>query len=104
MLCINFLHDNMFLLVVEFIVFSVFADADRYEMQAVSIASPMKSPHRYSPSVYSHQVARTNHYHVFPKHQNNLFAAVILVNTLPGGLYYEASSPYPEYLSVIWLH
>ncbi|XP_008301630.1 SET domain-containing protein 5 isoform X2 [Stegastes partitus] len=31
------------------------SDADRYEMQAASMASPMKSPHRYSPSVYSHQ-------------------------------------------------
>ncbi|XP_026162016.1 histone-lysine N-methyltransferase SETD5 isoform X2 [Mastacembelus armatus] len=31
------------------------SDVDRYEMQAPSIASPMKSPHRYSPSVYSYQ-------------------------------------------------
>ncbi|XP_075880853.1 histone-lysine N-methyltransferase SETD5-like isoform X3 [Nelusetta ayraudi] len=31
------------------------SDADRYEMQVASMASPMKSPHRYSPSVYSHQ-------------------------------------------------
>ncbi|XP_045931116.1 histone-lysine N-methyltransferase SETD5 isoform X3 [Micropterus dolomieu] len=31
------------------------SDADRYEVQAASMASPMKSPHRYSPSVYSHQ-------------------------------------------------
>ncbi|XP_074482918.1 histone-lysine N-methyltransferase SETD5 isoform X2 [Sebastes fasciatus] len=31
------------------------SDADRYELQAASMASPMKSPHRYSPSVYSHQ-------------------------------------------------
>ncbi|XP_029989599.1 histone-lysine N-methyltransferase SETD5 isoform X2 [Sphaeramia orbicularis] len=31
------------------------SDADRYEMQAASMASPMKSPHRYSPSVYTHQ-------------------------------------------------
>lgn len=34
----------------------VFADADQYELQAASVSSPMKSPHRYSPSVYSHQV------------------------------------------------
>ncbi|CAB1459028.1 unnamed protein product [Pleuronectes platessa] len=30
-------------------------DGDRYEMQAASMASPMKSPNRYSPSVYSQQ-------------------------------------------------
>ncbi|XP_023147807.2 histone-lysine N-methyltransferase SETD5 isoform X2 [Amphiprion ocellaris] len=30
-------------------------DSDRYELQAASVASPMKSPHTYSPSVYSHQ-------------------------------------------------
>ena len=41
----------------------MFSDADRYEMQAVSMASPMKSPHRYSPSVYSHQVRCTKHTH-----------------------------------------
>lgn len=34
----------------------MFADADQYELQAASVSSPMKSPHRYSPSVYSHQV------------------------------------------------
>lgn len=34
----------------------LFADADQYELQAASVSSPMKSPHRYSPSVYSHQV------------------------------------------------
>uniref|UniRef100_A0A3Q3H271 SET domain-containing protein n=1 Tax=Labrus bergylta TaxID=56723 RepID=A0A3Q3H271_9LABR len=28
------------------------SDADRYDMPAASMASPMKSPHRYSPSVY----------------------------------------------------
>uniref|UniRef100_UPI0009B32D68 LOW QUALITY PROTEIN: SET domain-containing protein 5 n=1 Tax=Monopterus albus TaxID=43700 RepID=UPI0009B32D68 len=31
------------------------SDLDRYELQAASMASPMKSPHRYSPSVYSYQ-------------------------------------------------
>ncbi|KAM9859823.1 histone-lysine N-methyltransferase SETD5 isoform 2-T2 [Aulostomus maculatus] len=31
------------------------SDADRYDMDTVAMASPMKSPHRYSPSVYSHQ-------------------------------------------------
>ncbi|XP_074523231.1 histone-lysine N-methyltransferase SETD5 isoform X2 [Halichoeres trimaculatus] len=31
------------------------SDADRYDMATASMASPMKSPHRYSPSVYSHQ-------------------------------------------------
>ncbi|KAM3620976.1 uncharacterized protein V6R79_004423 [Siganus canaliculatus] len=31
------------------------SDADRYEMSASAVASPMKSPHPYSPSVYSHQ-------------------------------------------------
>lgn len=35
------------------------SDADRYEMQAASMASPMKSPHRYSPSVYTHQSSET---------------------------------------------
>lgn len=76
----------MFMSVMELILFSVFTDADRYEIQA-SVASPMKSPQRYSPSVYSHQVARTNHlYHLVPKHQNNLFETVILVNKLPVAL------------------
>lgn len=50
MLCSKFPDDD---------VFSVFSDADRYELQAASMASPMKSPHRYSPSVYSHQVTIT---------------------------------------------
>lgn len=36
----------------------VFADADQYELQAAS--SPMKSPHRYSPSVFPQQVAHTH--------------------------------------------
>ncbi|XP_045079674.1 histone-lysine N-methyltransferase SETD5 isoform X4 [Coregonus clupeaformis] len=31
-------------------------DADRYEIQTVPLASPMKSPQRYIPSVYTHQV------------------------------------------------
>ncbi|XP_019942034.2 histone-lysine N-methyltransferase SETD5 isoform X3 [Paralichthys olivaceus] len=35
-------------------------DGDRYEMQAASMASPMKSPHRYSPSVYSHQSSESH--------------------------------------------
>lgn len=35
----------------------VFTDADQYELQAAS--SPMKSPHRYSPSVFPQQVAHT---------------------------------------------
>lgn len=35
----------------------VFPDADQYELQAAS--SPMKSPHRYSPSVFSQQVPHT---------------------------------------------
>ncbi|XP_078139557.1 histone-lysine N-methyltransferase SETD5 isoform X1 [Centroberyx gerrardi] len=35
-------------------------DADRYEIQAASMASPMKSPHRYSPSVYSHQSSESH--------------------------------------------
>lgn len=76
----------MFVPVPELILFSVFSDADRYEMQAASMASPMKSPHRYSPSVYSHQVSCTNHlYHFFPKHQylDNLFVTVMLVYKLP---------------------
>jgi len=52
--------------------FSVFSDADRYEVQAAaSMTSPRKSPHRYSPSVYSHQVDATNLlYHLFPNHQS----------------------------------
>ncbi|XP_029681852.1 histone-lysine N-methyltransferase SETD5 isoform X3 [Takifugu rubripes] len=33
------------------------SDADQYELQAASVSSPMKSPHRYSPSVYSHQAS-----------------------------------------------
>ncbi|XP_030276309.1 histone-lysine N-methyltransferase SETD5 isoform X2 [Sparus aurata] len=36
------------------------SDADRYEMQTVSMTSPMKSPHRYSPSVYSHQSSESH--------------------------------------------
>ncbi|XP_070758521.1 histone-lysine N-methyltransferase SETD5 [Enoplosus armatus] len=36
------------------------SDADRYEMQAAPMASPMKSPHRYSPSVYSHQSSESH--------------------------------------------
>ncbi|XP_044031147.1 histone-lysine N-methyltransferase SETD5 isoform X2 [Siniperca chuatsi] len=36
------------------------SDADRYEMQAACMASPMKSPHRYSPSVYSHQSSESH--------------------------------------------
>ncbi|XP_041811519.1 histone-lysine N-methyltransferase SETD5 isoform X2 [Chelmon rostratus] len=36
------------------------SDTDRYEVQAVSMASPMKSPHRYSPSVYSHQSSESH--------------------------------------------
>ncbi|XP_070695993.1 histone-lysine N-methyltransferase SETD5 isoform X2 [Pempheris klunzingeri] len=36
------------------------SDADRYEIQAGSMASPMKSPHRYSPSVYSHQSSESH--------------------------------------------
>ncbi|XP_040889447.1 histone-lysine N-methyltransferase SETD5 isoform X5 [Toxotes jaculatrix] len=35
-------------------------DADQYEMQAASMASPMKSPHGYSPSVYSHQSSESH--------------------------------------------
>ncbi|XP_058486889.1 histone-lysine N-methyltransferase SETD5 isoform X2 [Solea solea] len=35
-------------------------DTDRYEMQAASMASPMKSPHRYSPSLYSHQSSESH--------------------------------------------
>ncbi|XP_029357559.1 histone-lysine N-methyltransferase SETD5 isoform X2 [Echeneis naucrates] len=35
-------------------------DADRYEMQTVAMASPMKSPHRYSPSVYSQQSSESH--------------------------------------------
>ncbi|XP_072239118.1 histone-lysine N-methyltransferase SETD5 isoform X2 [Leuresthes tenuis] len=31
------------------------SDADRYEMQVVSMASSKKSPHRHSPPVFSHQ-------------------------------------------------
>lgn len=62
--------------VMELILFSVFTDADRYEMQA-SVASPMKSPHRYSPSMYSHQVAHRNQHHDY------LFVTGVLVNKLP---------------------
>ncbi|XP_076606506.1 histone-lysine N-methyltransferase SETD5 isoform X5 [Chaetodon auriga] len=36
------------------------SDTDRYEVQAASMASPMKSPHRYSPSVYSHQSSESH--------------------------------------------
>ncbi|XP_053171330.1 histone-lysine N-methyltransferase SETD5 isoform X2 [Scomber japonicus] len=36
------------------------SDAERYEMQTVSMASPMKSPHRYSPSVYPHQSSESH--------------------------------------------
>uniref|UniRef100_UPI0037E76A7F histone-lysine N-methyltransferase SETD5 isoform X4 n=1 Tax=Semicossyphus pulcher TaxID=241346 RepID=UPI0037E76A7F len=36
------------------------SDADRYDMPAASMASPMKSPHRYSPSVYSHQSSESH--------------------------------------------
>ncbi|XP_051270857.1 histone-lysine N-methyltransferase SETD5 isoform X2 [Dicentrarchus labrax] len=36
------------------------SDADRYEMQAAAMASPMKSPQRYSPSVYSHQSSESH--------------------------------------------
>ncbi|XP_039859007.1 histone-lysine N-methyltransferase SETD5 isoform X2 [Simochromis diagramma] len=36
------------------------SDVDRYEMQAVSMASSTKSPHRYSPSVYSHQATESH--------------------------------------------
>ncbi|XP_028430802.1 SET domain-containing protein 5 isoform X1 [Perca flavescens] len=36
------------------------SDADRYEMQAASMASPMKSPHGYSPSVYSLQSSESH--------------------------------------------
>nr|XP_040059252.1 LOW QUALITY PROTEIN: histone-lysine N-methyltransferase SETD5 [Gasterosteus aculeatus aculeatus] len=36
------------------------SDADRYEVQAASTASPMKSPHGYSPSVYSHQSSESH--------------------------------------------
>ncbi|XP_039979172.1 histone-lysine N-methyltransferase SETD5 isoform X2 [Xiphias gladius] len=35
-------------------------DVDRYEMQAASMVSPMKSPHRYSPSVYLHQSSESH--------------------------------------------
>lgn len=35
----------------------VLADAEQYEVQAAS--SPMKSPHRYSPSVFPQQVLHT---------------------------------------------
>ncbi|XP_018523033.1 histone-lysine N-methyltransferase SETD5 isoform X3 [Lates calcarifer] len=35
-------------------------DADRYEMQATSVPSPIKSPHRYSPSVYSNQSSESH--------------------------------------------
>lgn len=52
----NFLSAHMFCSV-SVIHYYVFSDTDRYEMQAVSVASPMKSPHGYSPSVYSYQVA-----------------------------------------------
>lgn len=55
-----YVNDSMFLSVLESRILSVFADTDRYEVQAVSMASPMKSPHRYSPSVYSHQVFWTS--------------------------------------------
>ncbi|XP_040059252.2 histone-lysine N-methyltransferase SETD5 isoform X5 [Gasterosteus aculeatus] len=36
------------------------SDADRYEVPAASTASPMKSPHGYSPSVYSHQSSESH--------------------------------------------
>ncbi|XP_071349600.1 histone-lysine N-methyltransferase SETD5 isoform X3 [Trachinotus anak] len=35
-------------------------EADRYEMQAATMASPIKSPHRYSPSVYSQQSSESH--------------------------------------------
>ncbi|XP_034023222.1 histone-lysine N-methyltransferase SETD5 isoform X2 [Thalassophryne amazonica] len=36
------------------------SDADRYEVPSVSMASPLKSPHRYSPSVYAHQSSESH--------------------------------------------
>ncbi|KAF3689371.1 SET domain-containing protein 5 [Channa argus] len=36
------------------------SDTDRYEMQAAPMASPMKSPHRYSPSVFSYQSSESH--------------------------------------------
>ncbi|CAJ1051954.1 LOW QUALITY PROTEIN: histone-lysine N-methyltransferase SETD5 [Xyrichtys novacula] len=36
------------------------SEGDRYDMPAASMASPMKSPHRYSPSVYSHQSSESH--------------------------------------------
>ncbi|XP_062312223.1 histone-lysine N-methyltransferase SETD5 isoform X3 [Osmerus eperlanus] len=38
-------------------------DADRYELQTMGRASPMKSPHRYSPSVYTHQPSSSENHH-----------------------------------------
>lgn len=46
------------------------SDTDRCEMQATSIASPMKSPHRYSPSVYLHQVAYCYQYFLLINYNN----------------------------------
>lgn len=59
----------------------MFADADRYEMQTVSIASPMTSPHRYSPSVYSLQVIHLYYHHA------HVFIIMILVYQLPEALF-----------------
>ncbi|XP_029006975.1 histone-lysine N-methyltransferase SETD5 isoform X2 [Betta splendens] len=36
------------------------SDAERYEMPAASVASPRKSPHTYSPSVYSYQSSESH--------------------------------------------
>ncbi|XP_076012562.1 histone-lysine N-methyltransferase SETD5 isoform X2 [Genypterus blacodes] len=35
-------------------------DAERYDLQAAPAPSQMKSPHRYSPSVYSHQLSESH--------------------------------------------
>ena len=55
----------------------LFAEADRYEMQTVSIASPMTSPQRYSPSVYSLQVIHLYYHHA------HVFIIMIPVYLLP---------------------
>ena len=63
----------------------MFTDADRYEMQAASMVSPMKSPHRYSPSVYLHQVACSNCVcNLYPNYLylDSLFVTMILVYKL----------------------
>ena len=64
---------------VELILLSVFSDADRYEVGAVS---PMTSPHRNSPSVYSQQVRTFNQWGKHPHNKIIIEAVICIQNTL----------------------